>query len=118
MAVSRGTIQEVLEQRSRNPYGLSDREMKIVKYLANGYSLNRIASLLGCANPTVKRAMPEILSLMECSEWHEIGPRWVREQELEPLRKTLGNTLSAIDASDNLGKLRTHPFVRRARGAA
>jgi DNA-binding CsgD family transcriptional regulator len=106
---------EVLEQRDRNPYGLSDEEVIVVMMLSNGYDFDQIASRLGVQRPAIYDRLRIIMRRMECSSKYEIAPRWVREQENEELRKHLTDVLIALDAVDSLSKLRQHVFVKRAR---
>lgn len=108
-------MEEILQQRSKNPYGLSDREVKVATFISNGYSRDKIAKMIPCSRTSVTTDMRNLMQLMECSDFHEIGPRWVREIELEVLRRQMHDVLVAIDSAEGLRSLRSHPFIDRLR---
>jgi DNA-binding CsgD family transcriptional regulator len=115
--ISQGQIEEVLSQRARNPYGLSDREVTAVKMYANGYDTSKVASLMKVSGSTIANIMQNAMSLMECDTRHQVGPRWIREQELEPMRERLNSAVNLIEALGGK-KMREHPTTDSLRRAA
>lgn len=117
MASSIGEKQSLLVQRQINPFGMSDREVQLVTYLSNGYSIETAAHYLRISRSAANNTLVNARKLMGCASSFELGPRWTREVELERMRVKLSNVLIAIDAVDAMGKLRQHKFVMDAKQA-
>jgi DNA-binding CsgD family transcriptional regulator len=76
------------KQRKCNPYGLTDDEIRQVRYMSNGYHDDEIAKYLHVSRQTVTSRLSRIAFCMEVSGSAR-GPalrlgivsRWIREQE-------------------------------------
>ena len=65
---------------STGPYGLSPRELEVLRYLATGMGDKQIAVVLGISTFTVSKHVSVILRKMNATSRTEAGVRAVRER--------------------------------------
>jgi DNA-binding NarL/FixJ family response regulator len=75
-ATAADTTSETPEQQT---YGLSARELEVLRHVANGLADKQIAKALGLSTNTVSKHVGAILSKMSASSRTEAGVRALRE---------------------------------------